>query len=54
MTDEPYAGLTQLGHHARPADTPEEAVLERVADPAPGASITSCASPARNSPRSAR
>ncbi len=36
MSDQPYAALTQLGHAARPADRPEDAVLERVPAPAPG------------------
>ena len=36
MSETPYAGLTQLGHAARPADRPEDAVLERVPAPAPG------------------
>lgn len=35
MTD-PAAGLTQLGHSARPAARPEDAVLEVVPNPKPG------------------
>jgi 7-cyano-7-deazaguanine reductase len=35
MSDPGYEGLTQLGHEARPAARPEEAVLERVPAPAP-------------------
>jgi 7-cyano-7-deazaguanine reductase len=34
MSNSPYAGLTQLGHEARPADRPEDAQLERVPAPA--------------------
>ena len=36
MTDAPDSGLTQLGHEARPAERPEDAVLERVPAPAQG------------------
>jgi 7-cyano-7-deazaguanine reductase len=36
VSGSPFAGLTQLGHEARPADRPEDAVLERVPAPAPG------------------
>ena len=36
MTDSPYAGLTQLGHHVTQPVSPETATLERVANPAPG------------------
>lgn len=36
MADERYAGLQQLGHHTPAPETPEQAVLERVAAPAPG------------------
>ena len=36
MSDVPYAGLTQLGQPARPAERPEDAVLERVPAPAQG------------------
>ncbi len=34
---EPYAGLTQLGHEVATPRSPEQAVLERVANPRPGA-----------------
>ena len=37
MTDERYAGLTQLGHHTVQPASPDVAVLERVAAPAEGA-----------------
>jgi 7-cyano-7-deazaguanine reductase len=37
MTDERYAGLTQLGHHTVQPASPDAAVLERVAAPAEGA-----------------
>lgn len=33
---EPYSDLTQLGHPSRIPASPEEAVLERVANPSPG------------------
>ena len=36
MTDEHYAGLTQLGHHVEQPASPEAAMLERVANPARG------------------
>jgi 7-cyano-7-deazaguanine reductase len=36
MTEKPYEGLTQLGQPARPADRPEDAVLERVPADAQG------------------
>jgi len=36
MTDETYSGLTQLGGNAPPPQSPDEAVLERVANPQPG------------------
>ncbi|HEX7388685.1 MAG TPA: preQ(1) synthase [Acidiphilium sp.] len=36
MTDEPYAGLHQLGHASRTPDSPEQAELERVPAPAQG------------------
>jgi 7-cyano-7-deazaguanine reductase len=36
MTEKPYEGLTQLGHSARPAEQPEDAVLERVPADAQG------------------
>ena len=36
MTDENYAGLTQLGHHVAQPVNPDEAKLERVANPASG------------------
>src|SRR5271165_747639 len=38
MTDETYAGLTQLGHAARQPASPDEATLERVPSPAQGKS----------------
>ncbi len=34
---QPYAGLTQLGHDVPTPRSPEQAVLERVANPRPGA-----------------
>ncbi len=37
MTDERYAGLTQLGHHTEQPASPDVALLERVAAPAEGA-----------------
>jgi len=36
MTDNPYAGLTQLGHLSAQPVSPETATLERVENPAPG------------------
>ena len=36
MTENPYAGLTQLGHHTARPTSPDIAVLEKVANPAPG------------------
>ena len=36
MTDESYAGLTQLGHPTSTAASPDAARLERVANPAQG------------------
>ena len=36
MTDSPYAGLTQHGHHIVQPKSPGTAVLERVANPSPG------------------
>jgi 7-cyano-7-deazaguanine reductase len=36
MTEKPYEGLTQLGQPARPAEQPEDAVLERVPADAQG------------------
>ncbi len=36
MTESPYAGLTQLGHHIVQPKAPDQALLERVANPAPG------------------
>ena len=36
MTESPYAGLTQLGHHIVQPKSPDTAVLERVANPSPG------------------
>ncbi len=36
MTDTPYTGLTQLGHHVSQPQSPDQAVLERVANPAAG------------------
>ncbi|HUB48168.1 MAG TPA: preQ(1) synthase [Acetobacteraceae bacterium] len=36
MTDEPYAGLTQLGHPVPLPASPDAAKLERVANPAAG------------------
>jgi 7-cyano-7-deazaguanine reductase len=36
MSDESYAALTQLGHLTRVPASPDAAVLERVANPAPG------------------
>lgn len=36
MSEDLYAGLTQLGKHAAQPATPEEAVLERVPNPHPG------------------
>ncbi|NKB49415.1 MAG: NADPH-dependent 7-cyano-7-deazaguanine reductase QueF [Alphaproteobacteria bacterium] len=36
MTDETYTGLTQLGGDAPLPQSPDEAVLERVANPQPG------------------
>jgi len=36
MTDENYSGLTQLGGNAPLPKSPDEAVLERVANPQPG------------------
>jgi 7-cyano-7-deazaguanine reductase len=36
MTESPYAGLTQLGHHVTQPATPGDAKLERVANPAAG------------------
>ncbi len=36
MSEDPYAGLTQLGNDARPAARPEDAVLERVFAPNQG------------------
>ncbi|UFN48960.1 preQ(1) synthase [Roseomonas sp. OT10] len=36
MTATDVSGLTQLGHHAAPPASPEEAVLERVPNPHPG------------------
>ncbi len=36
MTDENYAGLTQLGHHVEQPASPDESKLERVANPSPG------------------
>ena len=36
MTETPYAGLTQLGHHVSQPTSPDQAVLERVANPAIG------------------
>ncbi|HVZ10610.1 preQ(1) synthase [Rhodopila sp.] len=38
MTGSPYAGLTQLGQAARLPASPDQAVLERVANPAKGRS----------------
>ena len=40
MTDPIYAGLTQLGGDARQPASPDEAVLERVANPHPGTRYT--------------
>ncbi len=36
MTENPYAGLTQLGQHIEAPTSPEAAKLERVPNPAPG------------------
>ena len=36
MTESPYAGLTQLGHHVEAPASPHAALLERVANPSPG------------------
>src|SRR4051812_28845557 len=36
LTEESYAGLTQLGHHVEPPAGPDTAKLERVANPSPG------------------
>ena len=36
MTENPYAGLTQLGHLSAQPVSPETATLERVENPAPG------------------
>ncbi|MDR3535826.1 MAG: preQ(1) synthase [Acetobacteraceae bacterium] len=36
MTEPPYAGLTQLGHATAWPSSPDAAVLEKVANPAPG------------------
>jgi 7-cyano-7-deazaguanine reductase len=36
MTDSPYAGLTQLGHHTVQPASPSDAKLERVANPSSG------------------
>ena len=36
MTESPYAGLTQLGHHIVQPKSPDQALLERVANPSPG------------------
>ena len=36
MTDPAYAGLTQLGHRVEQPANPDEAKLERVANPSPG------------------
>ena len=36
MTNNPYSGLTQLGHETRLPMSPDLAVLEKVANPAPG------------------
>ena len=36
MTDDTYAGLTQLGGNTPLPQSPDEAVLERVANPQPG------------------
>ena len=36
MTESPYAGLTQLGHPVAQPTSPDDARLERVANPAPG------------------
>ena len=33
MTESPYAGLTQLGHHIVQPKSPDQALLERVANP---------------------
>ena len=38
MSDDPYAGLTQLGHPAPQPASPDQARLERVTNPAPGKS----------------
>ncbi len=38
MTDDTYAQLTILGHHAAAPQTPDQAKLERVPNPAPGKS----------------
>ena len=36
MTDENYAGLTQLGHHVEQPASPDAAMLERVPNPSRG------------------
>jgi 7-cyano-7-deazaguanine reductase len=36
MTESPYAGLTQLGHHIVQPKSPDQALLERVANPSAG------------------
>jgi 7-cyano-7-deazaguanine reductase len=36
MTESPYAGLTQLGHHVEQPASPDDAKVERVANPAKG------------------
>jgi 7-cyano-7-deazaguanine reductase len=36
MTDAPYDHLTQLGHHVATPTNPDDAELERVANPSPG------------------
>jgi len=36
MSDQSYAGLTQLGHHVEQPHSPEAATLERVANPSRG------------------
>lgn len=36
MSDTPYTGLTQLGHATKLPASPQDAVLEKVANPSPG------------------
>ena len=54
MADPTYRDLKQLGTQAALPASPDEAVLERVANPHPGDALSRALHRARNSPRSAR